>query len=493
MSAKVILTGVKGPMNGCKYRFDERMLCLIGRAENCALQITGSDADGVSRHHCMLDVQPPKAFLQDLGSINGTFLNGRNIGRVPGQPNQEIHSWELATDDVIQIGLNFFRIDLFNTVDCVICHQPIDASNQSDSQPKICKQCMNNQKIPPEKGAKNESICRHCKRSYERKNKYDDHLCPTCLPLFFSSTRTAKLSSLYTRGSNMLHIPGYHVVRQIGRGGMGAVYLAQDLKSQEKVALKILLPDIAANDQCREDFVRETQNLRALKHPNIIEFKDCNYSGDVLYLVLEYCTYGTLNKYMKEKSTPLTLDFAVSILFQILDALEYAHSANLNQVSSLDGEEYSANGIVHRDIKPDNIFLTESPEHEIQAKIADFGISKAFDLAGLSGCTRTGDFSGTLGFIPKQQFLNFKYVKPEVDVWAAAATFFYMLTRKPPRNFSIGEITDVFERPPDSLSDYRGDVSPALSHLIDDVLDDREVLKYKSATALKHAIMQVLY
>ena len=109
----------------------------------------------------------------------------------------------------------------------------------------------------------------------------------------------------------------------------------------------------------------------------------------------------------------------------------------------MDDKEHQVTGLVHRDITPRNIFISIS-EDIPSAKISDFGLAKAFELAGLSGNTRTGNFSGTLGFICKQQLINYKYARPEVDVWAAAAVLYYMLTGMPPRDFSGDDCTLFF-------------------------------------------------
>ena len=163
----------------------------------------------------------------------------------------------------------------------------------------------------------------------------------------------------------------------------------------------------------------------------------------------------------------------------------------MEQMSILDAQMYMVNGLVHRDIKPANIFLTKQADGSLAAKISDFGLAKAFDMAGISGCTRTGDFYGTLGFIPKQQYLNYKYVKPEVDVWATAATLFYMLTGKTPRNFSDPtNLNRIFENPPAPLWDYNPYVPKVIANVIDSALDDRQTFRFKTADQLKFALQE---
>lgn len=288
--------------------------------------------------------------------------------------------------------------------------------------------------------------------------------------------------------SNLFSIPGYRILRHLGKGGMGDVYLGQDTETLEKVAVKVLRPDIASYENCRTDFLRETENLRRMRHPNIIEWKNFYENEEAYYLVLEYCSGGTLRNWMQQKGTPIDMRTALDLTYQILDGLDYAHHLRFTQVTDLDDEEHHVTGLVHRDITPRNIFISIS-EDIPGAKISDFGLAKAFELAGLSGNTRTGNFSGTLGFICKQQLVNYKYARPEVDVWATAAVLYYMLTGMPPRDFTDDDSLRAFEKPPVSIAGKHPELTPALVSVIDGALDDSGKLRYTTASALKMALM----
>ena len=141
---------------------------------------------------------------------------------------------------------------------------------------------------------------------------------------------------------------------------------------------------------------------------------------------LEFCDGGSLDVLLKQRGGPLCVEEAGAIIRQALDGLEYAHTAEIPQVKQADGSVGRGRGLVHRDLKPHNIFLSGAGANQI-AKIADYGLAKAFDTAGLSGQTRTGVAAGTPHFMPRQQVINFKYAKPEVDVWAMAASLYYLL------------------------------------------------------------------
>lgn len=498
MPAKVLLTALKGPLEGTKYRFDEPMLCMVGRSESCMLRLIDEAGDGVSRHHCLLDIKPPKATICDLGSRNGTFLNREKL------PQSQTR--ELATGNIIRIGYNAFEITLIPARKCRICggEMPdLPPGSESRTSRLVCDNCIRggkeNYAAPAAKTVLFQtcSVCGQRIASSQESGQVwhedcNSFICADCLNNHNDMSKTFRMPEMeIRRGQNVLQIKNYRVIKLIGRGGLGAVYLAENINTLERVALKILLPEIAVQDQCRDDFMREAENLRGLKHPNIVELKDCDYTGGALFLALDYCPEGSLREYMIRTGMTLKLNTALDLTCQILDGLEYAHNVRMEQMSLLDAQMYMVNGLVHRDIKPANIFLTRQADGSLAAKISDFGLAKAFDMAGISGCTRTGDFSGTLGFIPKQQYLNYKYVKPEVDVWATAATLYYMLTGKTPRNFSNPtDINRIFENPPSPLWDYNPYVPKVITSVIDAALDDRQTFRFKSADQLKFALQE---
>lgn len=129
-------------------------------------------------------------------------------------------------------------------------------------------------------------------------------------------------------------------------------------------------------------------------------------------------------------------------------------------------------------------------DSKITAKIGDYGLSKAFDLAGLSGQTRTGSRVGTPVFIPRQQVLEFKYAKPEVDVWAAAASLYYMLTGYYPRDFTGKDIfLEVLRNKPVPIRQRDISIPKKLAEVIDLALIEEPEIYFKSAKAFKQALL----
>jgi serine/threonine-protein kinase len=283
-------------------------------------------------------------------------------------------------------------------------------------------------------------------------------------------------------------IQGYTVVRELGRGGMGAVYLARHDATGEQVALKVMLPQVAADARARDMFLRETENTKALKHPNIVLLRDSGCSDGTFFLTLEFCDGGSADKLMPKRGN-LGVDEALQIVLQALDGLEYAHNAEVPCVKLANGSVGPGHGLVHRDIKPANIFLCGSQGSWI-AKVGDYGLAKAFDTAGLSGQTRTGTVAGTPVFMPRQQVINFKFAKPEVDVWAMAACFYNMLTCAAPRDFVRGQDPwrIVLQTEPVPIRNRNPSIPQRLAEVIDQALIDRPSLHFKTAADLKRAL-----
>lgn len=290
---------------------------------------------------------------------------------------------------------------------------------------------------------------------------------------------------------------GCEFVRELGRGGMGAVALIQrssSLQTAERLALKVMLPQVAAIPKGKERFEREIEISRALAHPHIVPLRHWGCWQEIYFFTSEYCDGGDVEQLSKQHGGKLSPEQALPIIFQTLDALDYAHHARV-RVKLASGKFDEADGVVHRDVKPSNIFLCGSGACGI-TKLGDFGLAKAFATAGLSGLTRQGAIGGSIQYMPQQLLDDFQLATPEVDVWSAAASLYYLLTGHPPRDFS-NEPTKrwlwvVSNKPAVPIRQREATIPPALAEVIDHALDDRDSLQFSSAAALKRALESVL-
>ncbi|MBI5815970.1 MAG: protein kinase [Nitrospinae bacterium] len=506
MPPKVILSVIKGKLEGLKFSFDERTTRLIGRAFDCDPRLPDDDAHKtISRHHCMLDINPPDIRVRDFGSLNGTFVNGKKIGMRPaGVSAAETSSitfpeHDLKDGDEIKLGETTFKIEVKIPHVCQHCGQEIPEEIEGECSPGegvyLCPSCQGSTRMldSTKPGAITSRKCAKCGRDVvnEAANRNGVYICMACRkdPLDIVHALIEKANG---GDEGVAGVKGYSIIKELGRGGMGAVYLARRESDDHQVALKVMLPQVAADERSKDMFLREVENARAVDHPNVVRLLETGYSGGVFYFTMEFCDLGSLEGLMKSRKGTLPVDEAVEIALQALDGLDAIHNATVN-VKLADGTESQAKGLVHRDIKPANIFLSGAGGKRT-AKIADVGLGKAFDLAGLSGQTMTGSSAGTPLFMPRQQVINFKYAKPDVDVWAIAATLYSMMTGSVPRDFPRGKDPwqIVLQNKAVPIRDRNPNVPEKLAKVIDMALIDQPDMTFKSAVQLKKAIEEAV-
>jgi serine/threonine protein kinase len=211
------------------------------------------------------------------------------------------------------------------------------------------------------------------------------------------------------------------------------------------------------------------------------------------FFTLEYCEGGSVADLLKKRGAPLPVEKATKIALQALDGLAYAHQVVLPAVKLAGGETTTGRGLVHRDLKPHNLFLARGSEKFV-TKIGDYGLAKAFDLSGLSGLTATGATAGTPRFMPRQQLLEYKYAKPDVDVWALAASLYYMLTLQPPRDFRSGRDPwqVVLQTNAVPIRQRLPDIPARLAAVIDEALIDDPEIRFKAASEFRAALKEAL-
>jgi serine/threonine protein kinase/tetratricopeptide (TPR) repeat protein len=202
----------------------------------------------------------------------------------------------------------------------------------------------------------------------------------------------------------------YDIEREIGQGAFATVYLARDLKHERKVALKVLHAD-PSSETGELRFIREIRVLARLQHPNILPLHDSGHVEALLYYVMPYVSGETLRDRINRERR-LQPETACSIAREVADALAYAH----------------AQGVIHRDIKPENILL--SAGHPV---LADFGIARVINLAGVRQLTRPGlDSPGTPAYMSPEQFLGDRELDGRSDVYSLGCVLYEMLSGKPP-------------------------------------------------------------
>jgi serine/threonine protein kinase len=243
---------------------------------------------------------------------------------------------------------------------------------------------------------------------------------------------------------------GYRIVSVLGRGGMGVVYLAEDLRLGRRVALKLLAPQLAEDPRFRDRFVRESRVAASIDHPNVIPIYEAGGEAGVLFIAMRYVQGTDLRALLKAEGA-MAPPRAVALVRQVAGALDAAH----------------ARGLVHRDVKPGNVLIAESAGSEAgeHAYLSDFGLTKR--AASDSGITGTGQFVGTLDYAAPEQFEG-KPLDARTDVYSMGCLLYECLAGHPPfrrENDAAVMYAHLLEDPP-PLTIQR----PALPDEIDAVI-----------------------
>lgn len=259
----------------------------------------------------------------------------------------------------------------------------------------------------------------------------------------------------------------YRVIRKIGEGGMGEVYLAKDITLERDVALKVISPELARNPNLMTRFRVEAIAQARLNFPNIVIIHSFEQYAETYYIVMEYVEGKTLKNLVKE-SPKMPVERVLKIFSGLLEGIAYAHRK----------------GVLHRDIKPANIFIT--PDDTV--KIADFGIAK---VSGIDGLTRVGSTVGTPLYSSPEQIRGEK-MGPETDIYSVGVTLYEVLTGVQPFKAGSGSDFEIqkahLEITPGKPSTLNNAVSPALDAVVMKSIAKSPDQRYRSAEAFKKAL-----
>src|SRR5262245_45140605 len=431
---QVNLKVTAGPYKGRIFSFTQHDSFLIGRNPDAHLCLP--DDRYFSRNHCLLEINPPRAFVRDLRSTNGTYLNG-----------QRVNDAFLKNGDLIQCGETILLVEV-NAVPSIDLSETTQERLPAPARPVLVMvECLN------------------CgRREQAEASTPDERLTFLCEDCRIELKRSPQA------------IPGYDTVKLLGRGGMGCVMLGRQHKTGRAVAIKTLLPEFAVSEKAMKRFMREIDVAAALKHQNIVEFIDRGTHNGVVYLVNEFVNGADAQRLAELTGVFLTYQDCISIISQSLDALAFAH----------------AQGYIHRDFKDQNILVSgHSPN--LVAKLTDFGLAKSFTHSGMSGVTMAGEMAGTLAYMSPEQLRNFRDVKPQSDIYAVGMTAYSLLsgslaldlTNKSSVNDTIRAI---FEQPAVPMSQRAPHVPRPVCEIIDRALAKDPAQRWQTAAAMRNAL-----
>jgi tRNA A-37 threonylcarbamoyl transferase component Bud32 len=259
----------------------------------------------------------------------------------------------------------------------------------------------------------------------------------------------------------------YRIERELGQGGMATVYLAEDLKHDRKVAIKVLKPELAAVLGA-ERFVQEIKTTAALSHPHILPLFDSGEAGGFLYYVMPYIQGETIREKLN-RETQFGIEDAARITTEVADALDYAHR----------------HGVIHRDIKPENILL-----HDGRAMVMDFGIALAVSAAAGGRMTETGLSLGTPHYMSPEQATAEKEISGRSDVYSLASVCYEMLAGQPPHLGGSAQqiIMKIIAEPAPALTTLRKSVPPNVAAAVGKALEKLPADRFETAKAFAQAL-----
>ena len=281
---------------------------------------------------------------------------------------------------------------------------------------------------------------------------------PSCILPRIMTDRTSLTTALADR---------YRIERERGAGGMATVYLAQDLKHDRKVAIKVLRPELSAVIGA-ERFLREIKTIANLQHPHILGLIDSGEVNGTAYYVMPFVEGESLrDRLAREKQLPIA--DAIRLATEVAGALDYAHR----------------HGVIHRDIKPENILL-----HDGRALVADFGIALAASNAGGSRMTETGMSLGTPHYMSPEQAMGEREITARSDVYALGVVTYEVLTGDPPFTGSTAQaiVARVMTEEPRSLKLQRKTIPPHVEAAVLTALEKLPADRFATAAELAAAL-----
>lgn len=397
----ITLTVTEGPHVGQTFSFKGHDTFLVGRSKRAHFRLPAKDRY-FSRIHFLVEVNPPQCRLTDMGSRNGTHVNGQRVQQASLKDGDQIR----AGKTVLQVSMVNGSVDISlppsqSTPSTLIPPSEIPAPILPEASvparpvvPPVPAPSQPASSVPSIQTSLLKA-CRACGTAISVHPRPGSWLCAGC--------------ANEARGLAQ-PIPGFQMVRKLGQGAMGVVNLAIHERDGKAVALKTVTPAVAGSPAQMQRFLREAEILRKLRHPHIIGFHDMGETEGMFYFAMDFIIGQDAAKLLR-RDGPFKVNRAVTLVCQLLDALSYAH----------------ASGFVHRDIKPSNLLISEEKGKET-IRVVDFGLARVYQASQLSGLTLTGDIGGTMAFLPPEQITEYREAKPPADQYAAAATLYNLLT-----------------------------------------------------------------
>jgi eukaryotic-like serine/threonine-protein kinase len=440
---KISLLVEEGAGQGAAFEFAEHDLFLFGRAKTARLR---ADNDPfVSRHQLLIEINPPVCRLRDLGSKNGTYVNGKKHGGRERDPAGPPSSLNLHDGDLITVGATGIRVSI-EAVPCARCGRELKSAD-----------------LRREGWVSGAYYCAGCRQD------------------LVTQPRPA-----VTIDSGADHEPGaaagkkvgpWELGRRLGRGELGSVHQARHQRTGAAAALKVIAPKRGLSAGALAAFSAESERTAKWRHANAVALLDRGEENNLFYFASELVEGVDLVRLLSAHRGQLALKIAAPIMVGALSGLAAAH----------------AQGIVHRDLKPAHLFAV-GKEGAMTAKISDFGIARAAQLAGLTTIIGGRAIAASLPYLPPDRLFNFRADQTASDVFSIAAAFHHLLTGQFVHDFTSKKdhLAVVLEDPVVPIRQRNAKLPAALGSVIDRALDKDPAHRFPDAGAMLAALKSAL-
>jgi serine/threonine protein kinase/pSer/pThr/pTyr-binding forkhead associated (FHA) protein len=490
---RVTLKVVEGPHAGRSFSFDEHDTFFVGRSVKAHFSLPKKDRY-FSRMHFLIEVNPPLVRVVDLGSRNGTHVNDARVESADLRHGDRVGAGKTVLEVSIEQAPpkgNVVATSPAGDVDELIARfegewnalrsprieEFVAAAKEKDRLTILREFVLLDLefRLKAKDPVRVEDYLKRFPELKKDEEKLADLVVAECTfrrptePALNISEYSRRFPELYQRISSRLErvrseattllgterdskagapwIPGYKLEEELGRGGMGIVYRATRETDGQSMAVKTIMPAVAAGQLVVARFLREAEILRRLKHRHIVAFRAMGEWEGLLWFAMDLVPGVNAAELVKQEG-PLHVQRAIRLIVPVIGALTYAH----------------AERFVHRDIKPENLLVTNGSRKE-EARLADFGLARTYQASRLSGLTVAGSLAGTPLFMAPEQVLSLRDVKPPADQYSIAATFYFLLTGQPPYDRAANtqlQFLQLLEKEPVPLRERRAELSRKL-------------------------------
>lgn len=444
----VILKIEEGPQKDRIFEFKEADTFLVGRIKGAHLRLSKEDRY-VSRRHFMLEMAPPKCYIRDFGSSNGTQVNGKRIDRT-----------ELNDSDLIQVGRTMIRVNLDKEEEETSFWEEgelevlmEEAKTSAKDFPAACSDCMSDLSDR----ANSDGMAWEFQHIAE-------YLCDDCF-------------DMWKIPAGLEEIEEYRILQELGRSSASVVYKAVHSGTARVVVLKMIFMEDADEKSARR-LRRGMQRVEKIVHPNLIRLIRQGLHKGGNYLISEFADGGNLHQFIAEKHKgPVSPELACKVITDVLKGLEHLHQDHL-----------------HRAIKPTNILLSRGfDEKSGVARLGDFGLAKSYSDAGRSVITEMGEVDDTVVYMAPEQILDFKNVTARADIYSVGLCLYELLTAELPfPKKGKDPVLIVLEEKPIPIKEKNPNIPPLLAEIADRAVRKNAKERFGAASEFRKATEQIM-